>query len=121
MNYMKKIGESFLFTLFSMLILTFIMTTLNFCNIIGTKTVNLFEMIIPIFSLFLGGFIIGRHSKKRGWLEGLKYGCILLVIMALFNYLGLHNAFTFKYLFYYSILLVSSIFGSMLGISFQKK
>ena len=120
MSYLKTIGISFLFSLGSLFILTFLITILNYFNMLSTNVVHVMCIVIPIFSLFIGGFIVGKRSRKKGWLEGLKYGCIFLIILALFNYLGLQNSFVLKNLFYYGILLIASIFGSMFGINFKK-
>ena len=56
-------------------------------------------------------------SNQKGWLEGLKLSLIIIVILMLFNYLGLGNKFAIKNLIYYLILMISAIFGSMVGIN----
>lgn len=119
MNYLKTIGKAFLFSLGWLLFLTFLVTFFNYFNIVNTKIVHVLCIIIPIISLFIGGMIVGKKSKKKGWLEGLKYGLLFLVLLALFNYFGLQNHFIFKNLLYYGILLIASIFGSMFGINFK--
>ena len=69
------------------------------------------------FSLFLGGFIIGKKSSKKGWLEGLKLSLIFTIILILFNLLGLGNKIEFKNIVYYIIIIASCMFGGMLGIN----
>lgn len=116
-TYLKNIGIAFGFILGSLLSLTLLVTFLNYINIIGSKTLSIVQIIIPLFSLFLGGFVIGKRSLKKGWLEGLKLGGIFLLILILFQYLGLQIHFSIKIIIFYLLLLVSSIFGSMLGIN----
>ena len=120
MNYLKTVGVSFLFSLGCLFLFTFLVTILNYFNIFNSNLVSILCIIIPVLSLFVGGFVVGKRSRKKGWLEGLKYGIIFLIILALFNYLGLQNSFVLKNLFYYGILLIASIFGSMFGINFKK-
>ena len=117
MEYLKKAGISFIYISSILLILTFIMTLLNYFNIIGPKIVSILKIIISITSIFIGGYIIGKKSKRKGLIEGLKMGIILTVILVLFNYLGLHINFSFKNVFYYIILILVTIFGSIIGIN----
>ena len=121
MNYLKKTGISLLYIIGFILILTFLITLLNYFNIISKNVVSVFKIIIPIVSLFIGGFIIGKKSSKKGWLEGLKLSLIFLFIFILFNYLGLKNNIEFKNLLYYLIIITSTCFGSMLGINYNKE
>lgn len=109
----KVIGIMTGILLFFALFITF----LNYFNIIGKKTVTIFEIIGPILTLFIGGFLIGKESKQKGWLEGLKLAIIFLVIITLFNYLGLRNHLEMKNLIYYLILTTTCMFGSMIGIN----
>ena len=117
MNYVKNIGISFGFILGSLFGLTLFFTFLNYINLIGMKTLSIIEIIIPLFSLFLGGFYIGKKSQKKGWLEGLKLSGVFLIILILFQYLGLHIQFIVKTILFYILIIVSCIFGSMLGIN----
>ena len=117
MNYVKNIGISFGFILGSLFGLTLFFTFLNYINLIGMITLSIIEIIIPLFSLFLGGFYIGKKSQKKGWLEGLKLSGVFLIILILFQYLGLHIHFSVKTILFYILIIVSCIFGSMLGIN----
>ena len=116
MNYLKKLAYSFLYIILSLLIITFIISTLNYFNII-----SLFKIFIPIISLFIGGYFIGSKSTNKGYLEGLKLGLIFSILLIIFNYLAFDNSFKLKYILFYIILITSSIFGSMIGINKNKK
>lgn len=120
MNFIKNVSISILYIVVSLLILTFILTLFSYFNIIGDKTVSIFKIIIPIISLFIGGFFIGKKSLRKGWLEGLKLSLIFLVFLVIFEYLALNQSFDIKNILYYLILSISSIFGSMIGISKKK-
>lgn len=121
MKYLKKLGFSFIYIIGSLLSITFIITLLNYFNIISDKIISIFKILIPIISLFIGGFYIGKNSNSKGYLEGLKLGSIFSIFLLIFNFLALSNSFKLKYLLFYLIIIVSSILGSMIGININKK
>lgn len=117
MNYLKIIGKTVGIMTLSLLLFTLLITTMNYFNMIGKKGVTILEIISPIITLFIGGLLIGKSSKKKGWLEGLKLALIFISIIILFNYLGLRNHLELKNLIYYLILTMTCMFGGMIGIS----
>ena len=121
MKYLKKLGFSFIYILSTLLIITFIITLLNYFNIISDKVISIFKILIPVLSLFIGGFYIGKNTNNKGYLEGLKLGAIFSIFLIIFNFLALDNSFKLKYLLFYLILMISSILGSMIGINKRKK
>ena len=120
MNFIKNVSISILYIVLCLLILTFILTLFSYFNIISDKVVSIFKIIIPIISLFIGGFFIGKKSLRKGWLEGLKLSLIFLVVLVIFEYLALNQSFDIKNILYYLILSISSIFSSMVDISKKK-
>ena len=121
MKYLKKLGFSFIYIISSILILTFIITIFNYFNIINNKTISIFKILIPVISLFIGGYYIGKKSNNKGYLEGLKLGIIFSLFIIIFNFLVLSNSFKLKYLLFYIIIIISSILGSMIGINKKSK
>ncbi len=121
MNYIKNIGISLLYIIGVILVSTLLITVFNYFNIISGSSLSISKILICIISLFIGGFIIGRRSSKKGWLEGLKLSLIFLVIIMIFNYLALGNAPQIKNIIYYLIIITSCIFGSIIGINSKKK
>lgn len=120
MNYLKKIGKAYIYVFSILLISTFIFSSLNYINFIGSKFFTIIKIIIPIISLLIGGFIVGKNSKKCGWLEGIKFGGIFILFLLLFNFLALKNTPDLKTIIYYLIILISSTIGSMFGITKSK-
>lgn len=121
MHYLKKLVFSLIYILITLLIITFIITFLNYFNIVSDKIISLFKILIPILSLFVGGFYIGKNSNNKGYLEGLKLGAIFSMFLTVFNFFIFNNSFKLKYLLFYLILMTSSILGSMIGINQRKK
>jgi len=120
MDFLKNSLKSLLYSFSIIIILTFIITFFNYFNIIGSKLLTVFKILIIMISMFIGGFIIGKNSKQKGWLEGIKLGLIITVIFVLFKYLGLNQKFIVTNIIYYFILIVSCTLGSMIGINKKK-
>ena len=121
MKYLKKLGMSFLCIIGTILVLTLITTILSYFNILNDKVTSIIKIIIPIVSMLIGGFYIGKNSLKKGFIEGIKLGTIFSCFLIIFNYLALDNSFKFKYMLFYIILIISSILGSMIGINRKKQ
>lgn len=116
MNYLKKIGIGFGYIISISLISVLLLTILNYFSIIGSKMVVFLEIIIAFISMFIGGFVVGKRSNQKGWLEGLKFGGIFLIFIVILN-LILKNDIEIKNIIYYIIILFSTIFGSIIGIN----
>ena len=81
MEYIKKLGISFIFSLSFLISLTFIFSSLYYINFIGNGLFKFIKILIPIISIFIGSFIIGKKSNSKGWLEGLKFGSIIILLL----------------------------------------
>lgn len=117
MIYIKKYGKASLFFLGITLFGVLILNTLSYFNIIGSGFVKVFSYIIFVLSFFVSGFVNGKHSKKKGWLEGLKYGLLLLLIIQIINFFVFKVHFNSPYLIFELLSLLIIVFGSMIGIS----
>lgn len=117
MNYLKKTGKAFIYIFSILLITTFIFSLLNYINFIGSSVFTVIKLIIPMISLLIGGYIVGKNSKKCGWLEGIKLGLIFILFLFIFNYLALKHLPELKSIVYYLIIIGSSTIGSMIGIT----
>lgn len=115
MKNIKNILKSSAYTLILFISLSFIVTILNYFNIFNYKIINIIKIIIPLISFGFGGYKIGKYSNKKGWLQGLKLStfnsAVFLIITLILK------SFKPEYLIYILILIVSGIFGSMLGIN----
>lgn len=117
MKYLKTLGKMTGIMILMLLIFTLLITTINYFNVIGKNWVTILEIVFPILTFFIGGFYVGKESNQNGWLEGLKLSIIFIVLMILFNYLGLRNHLELKNIIYYLILTITCIFGSIIGIN----
>lgn len=117
MNFLKNALISIGYMVGIIAISTFLLTILNYFDIIGKSMLSIFKILVALISLFVGGFLIGKKSKQKGWLEGLKVSLIFIVILILFNILGLSQKIELKNILYYLILIISCMFGGMIGIN----
>lgn len=113
-NYLKSLGYTFGIVIIS----TLIITIFNYFNILNGLTFKIVKIIIPLISIFIGSFLLGKNSNKKGYIEGIKYGLICTIIFLLVN-IFTKNLHLTTILFFILILLIS-IFGSIIGINRKK-
>ena len=107
------------YTLGMILVTTLIVTIFNYFNLLKGLPLNIIEFLIPLISIFIGSFFVGKASSNKGYLEGIKYGGIWLLLMLIFNLIT--KGFTlFSILFYIAIILIS-VGGAILGINIKKE
>lgn len=116
MTYLKKYSLRILYTFILIIILLLLTTTLYYFNIINNSTYKVLKIIIVLISLFINSFILGKNTSKKGYLEGIKFSLIVIPIFFILTILT-NKTLNPSMLLYYLILLITSIFGSMVGIS----
>ena len=121
MNFLKKCSISCLYSLGFIFLLTFILTFFSYIDFVNNGWFIFFMIFNLVLSVFIGAFIMGKKSSKKGWLEGLKFGLIFLFIISLVNYLGFESSFNMKFVIFGLIILASSMLGGMIGIGFRKE
>lgn len=119
MTNIKKYFLAVLYTFILLIILFLINTTLYYFNILSPATYNILKIILLLISLFINSFSLGKKALKRGYLEGIKLSIPIIILFLLITLFT--KSFTLKVLLLYFILLLTSSFGSMLGISTKKE
>lgn len=115
MSNLKKLLIYLGTTLLSIFIILIVTTTLYYFNILSPNVYNIIKLITLLLSLFINAYLLGQSATKKGYLEGLKLSGLLTTILLLCALLT--SSFTFKLLLYYLIITITTIFGSMVGIS----
>lgn len=115
---LKKILTSYLTFFIILLLGTLLLTLFNYFNLLNTKIISVLKLLIPLTAIFISSYKLGQQSEKKGYIEGLKIG--LMIIATLLILVLLLDKFTLKSLLYYLILLLSSILSSMIGINRKK-
>lgn len=114
-NYLKSLGLTILIILGG----SVITTLLEYFTNNTTLLINILRIITILLAIFIPTFILGKKSNRKGYLEGIKYGLILIVLSLVISLIT-KNKFNFDIIIYYIIMLVSSMLGSMMGINFKK-
>ena len=113
-NYLK----SMVYTLSIILISTIIITIFNYFNILNGIVLKVIMLLIPIIGIFVGSFKIGKVSSKKGYIEGIKYSIIWIVIFLIINILA--KDIKLNDIIYFLLIILTSTSASMLGINRKK-
>lgn len=111
----KKILKSLLIFFTIIFIGTLLITLLNYFSLIHSNIISILKLLLPISSITIASFLLGKQSEKKGYIEGLKLGIIIILIFL--TLILLLDRFTLKSLLYYLILVLTSILSSMIGIN----
>ena len=117
MNKLIKYLKLMIIPLSVIFIMPLLLSILNLLNINTSKTLIL---IIMIITMLISGILLGKKIEKKGYLKGLLLGISLSLFMLIFSLLFKNN-YNISTLLYYSIIIVSSVIGSMIGVNKQKK
>lgn len=120
MTYLKKYGLRILYTIISILLTLLLITTLYYFNIIGQNTYKVLKIIIILLNIFISSFILGKKAENKGYLEGIKLAFIIIPIFLILTILT-DEIFKIRYFLYYTIILITSITGGMIGINKKKE
>lgn len=115
---MYKYLKSSIYTLCILIGSTIIITILNYFNILMGNVLKITELLIPIISIFIGSYILGKSSNNKGYIEGLKYGMAWIILFLIINLIS--KNFTYLSLIYYLILIIIAIVSSIIGINRRK-
>lgn len=120
MKIIKYLRALLVFTI-GILILSLIITTTSFFNIIDFQTSNYLKLFSIAVSMYICGLYIGKYSSSKGYLEGLKMSVIIIMISLLLGCGLFKKPFSFKVIIYYFIMMISCVLGSVIGINKKSK
>lgn len=117
-DYMlKSYLKSYLILFGLILVLTIILSLINYFFLLP---LNIFKIIIPILSIFISSIILGRNVVKKAYLEGIKFSSLFLIIVTIIK-LILKDPFNYKVIIMYLSIILTSIIGLIIGINTKKK
>ena len=121
MKTLKKYGKTLgLFTII-ILLLSLIFSLFNLGGLMNFNTTSILFMILMIMIFLIIGYRFGKNAVKKGYIEGLKIGFCLILVLLFINVVFYKSNFSLERIIYYIVLILSSIMGSMLGINRQDK
>ena len=116
MKYLKSLG---LF-IGSFLTSNIIMSILSYFELLYPTIIKILKILVLISSCLISGIYLGLKSNKKGYLEGLKLGGIIIVILTLLTLILKSIAFNKFTWIYYLIILGLVVLGSTIGINKKK-
>ena len=120
MNKIKKYIKSITITTSTIIILSIIINTLNYINILNQNTYKILIITSSSIATLLGTYYLGKQTKQKGYLEGIKYGIIITILFITLALITKQNI-NIESILYYLILITTSIIGSMIGINRKKE
>lgn len=111
MNYLK----SFIWSLGIFLSSIIILTIFNYFNILNGTILKVLELFIPLISIFIGSYKLGKTSNQKGYIVGLKYSGIWVIIFLIFNIIT--KNITLIGILYLILMILIGVFASILGIN----
>ncbi len=100
---------------------TLIISIFYYFNLISDKLNTTFLYLISIIAMFTGAFLLGKQTKEKGYLSGLIYYAVWLIIMIILSLVFIKTSFSVSMLIYFIVLLISSVLGSSIGINYKKE
>ena len=117
MKTLKQYGKTIAVFGGFLILLAMLLSLFQTFNILYSKSTDILIMIGMILSLFIIGFSYGKKAEKKGFLEGLKIGVCLIILLIFINLIFYQTGFSLERFLYYTVLILSSTFGSMIGIN----
>ena len=114
-SMLKNLLFSLLYFILFIIIANIFITLFNYFNILNIGIIKILKFLIPISAIAINSYILGKKSVKKGFLEGLKLGSVIVIIFLLITLAT--NTFNYKSLIYYLVMILVSILSSMLGIN----
>lgn len=111
-NYLKSYG----YLIILLLALTLITSVISY---IFNISLNITKLIIPIISMFISTIILGKNIKEKGYLEGIKYSSLFLLLISIIKLIVKSN-FNYKVIIMYIALVITSIIGASIGINLKR-
>lgn len=118
MKTVKRYSISILSIVLSLMVATLLLTTLYYFDYISTGTYKFFKIGTLIVALIANSIVLGRSSIKKGYLDGIKLGVMLIIFCTLVSIM--QKNISIKLILYNIIILISSTLGSMIGINTKR-
>ncbi len=113
----KTYLKTYLYFFILVIILTIILSIINY---IVSFNNSILKISIPPVSMFISSIFLGKATKQKAYLEGIKLSIIYLLFTSIFKII-INSPFTYKNIIIFILIIISSILGAMLGINLKKE
>lgn len=117
MKYLKYI----LFYIILISMFSLITTIISYFDIINENTLLIIKRIIIGIINIITGLYIGKNSKEKGYLEGIKFGLIIIITMVIFTIIMPMLEISIKSIIYYLVIGALMTIGSTIGINLKRQ
>lgn len=121
MKQLKHYGKILLIFLISSILLSLLLGIMNYFGLLQGKITQIIIWIYMILFSFYAGLSTGKLAEKNGYLEGIKIGGILVLLLLLCNLIFFASPFSMTRFIYYVIIFIVTIASSMFGINKKEK
>lgn len=121
MNDLKHYGKLLLFFVIGSVFLSLLLAIFNVFGLFLGKITHGILFLFLLFFTFYAGFTSGKKREKNGYLEGMKIGGVLILILLFLNLIFFQTPFSLKQVIYYLLLFMVSVLSSMIGINKKKQ
>ncbi len=113
----KKYLKSYAYLFSIIIILTIILSILNYFIKLPT---NIIKIVIPIIAMLISSYMLGKNVKEKAYLEGTKYSAIYLIFITIIKII-LKTTWNYKVIIIYFLILFTGIIGATICINNKKK
>ena len=85
MNLLKKYGRIILIWSTIIILYLIILTILNYTQVMKLEPLTKLNFISVSIITFILGILTGKSSTKKGYIEGLKIGALIILLLFLLN------------------------------------
>lgn len=115
---MKKYLISFGIFVGLILITALFINIFYYYNLINTTVYKIIIIITISIITFISSYLLGKKTKEKGYLEGIKFSLIIIALMFILSII--FKNLSLNTIIYYLIIVLSSITGSSIGINKKK-
>ncbi len=118
MNSIKKYSISIIGIIVSISLVALLLTVFYYFDFISTNTYKYLKLITLLITLVINSIFLGKKSLKNGYIDGIKLGLMLIIFCTLVSIVN--KCISIKLIIYSLIILLTTTFGSILGINLNK-
>lgn len=117
MEKIKKYSISVGITIGLILTFSFFINLLNYFDLLNNGVYKIILIISSAICVFSGSYILGKKGEDKGYLEGIKFGIIMIIIFYIVSVLSFDYKISLSNLIYYLVIFMISLVGAIFGIN----
>jgi len=103
-----------------MAICTIVLSLMLWLSDFGERSLSTAAYVVHGFSVLTGGFISGRHSLRKGWMNGGLVGILYALIVFFVGFLGFDAGASLQTLILFILCAIVSAVGGIFGVNTRR-